>query len=463
MKLKNIYACAFLFIVTTNCNASVLDSIKDVQKIKDLVEDKKKEFSNIDLESLGIGGLKFDDVTNINLSAFKGFLTAKCAVPTLPSISESFCSDLLNGQSNLNFGQNLNLGLCSVSVGGGGYTNQAKQAEESHRKMAIEMCQKLANGVNYLSQSTNKYIGSKSSKAIDAIAPAETVKINSKYAEAKEIELNDYSLPNGKKNSDLIKPSGDLGFDNMLDNVDTIPKSLRSAYFSDNYALYSIYEKFAKTATPESNGKIDFNKVEPSIPETYLDYVQETQVEAKETFVSVPTIYEIEKKLNNEYLDLVEQNPIEVDGSSSVQMKASLLSQKRELLDEFTSINFTNEERAEANKRVLAKALNSVDEYLNVKFAEDEDKYRYEKGYIVNPSKLKADALSSTNKIIYADKVRRQQTDEVRRMANFMRQKKNQKELVKLLAEKVFIANFEFKSEIAQKEIDEILSQANTN
>ncbi|KAB7891281.1 hypothetical protein [Poseidonibacter ostreae] len=451
-------------IVTLSLLATMSANALDLSTVTNAVDtfnSKKEQFSSLDLSSLGLDGFDYDDVTNLSVSAFGGFLSAECAIPTIPSISEAFCATLLSGKAT-NLDYSLNLGLCEVGAGGGAGGDTIEETQNKYRNMAIEMCNKGAKSVNYISQSANKYVAELGGKVVSATAPITTVKMESKYAQKRDISLNDVKLPNGKKKSDYVKPDGTLGFDKMYDNSNDIPKALRTAYFGDNYALYNIYEKFAENATPDSSGKVNFKDMIPDVPETFLDYIQETQVMAKEAFAEIPTIYEIEKKLNNEFSDLTKDNPVSLNGSST-NMKAQLLSNKKALLQEFMDINVSASEYDDSDVKVLAKTLNAIEKKENIAFSESEDTYKYENGYIINPSLLKANALSSNNKIIYADKVRRQQRAEINRMADFMRKRKNNQEMVKLLAEKVFIANFDFNSQIAEKEIDEILSQAQTN
>lgn len=444
--------------VANNLYSSILpDSVtntKSAGKIDKLLEEKTSQFTNINLKSLGLDGLDYDNVANVNMSAFKGFLSSECDIPLIPQIPDDFCSDLFKG--NFKFMENLNFGLCTISADSSkGSAGDLAKKKDGYVSMATQMCESGANKVNSFSRWTNQKITGASAETLGVLAPVNTVKIKSEYTEDRDVKINDYTLPNGKKNSDIVKPDGVLGFDKIYKSNEKVPNSLREAYFKNDYQTYSIYERHAKVATPSRDGSIDLKNVSADIPETYIDYLQEVQVGTKETFTSLPTVYEYDKQLTNEFNKIQKNNPLQLNTSkSSIAMKADYIAYKKELSEKFIDINSDNSS--------LKKMQDNISSYENIKFAENEENYRLKNGYIIQPSKLKLETIPSGDKLLYADKIRKQQEEEIRRGAEYLRDSKNKKELAKLMAEKVFISNFDFNSEISQKEIEEILTQANT-
>lgn len=444
-------------LVTSNLYSSFLpDSVsntKSVGKMNDLFEQKTKQFSSIDLKTLGLDGLDYDNVANVNMSAFKGFLSSECDIPLIPQIPDDFCSDLFKG--NFKFIENLNLGLCTVGADStkGSASDWAKKKDE-YVAMATQMCENGADKVNSFSRWTNQKITGASAETMGVLAPVETVKVKSDYTEERDVKINDYKLPNGKKYSDVVKPNGVLGFDKVYAHSEEIPNSVREAYFRNDYQTYNIYERHSKVATPNRDGSIDLKNIPADVPETYIDYIQEVQVGTKETFTSLPTVYEYDKQLTNEFNKIQKSNPLRLDTSkSSIEMKADYIAYKKELSEKFMDVN--------SDTANLRKMQDSIENYENIKFMEKEEDYRFKNNYIIQPSKLKLETIPTSDRLLYADKIRKQQEEEIRRNAEFLRDAKNKKELAKLMAEKVFISNFEFNSEISQKEIEEILTQAN--
>lgn len=454
--MKYIPYILSLFIVSNLYSSTIADTItnsKSADKLNDLFADKTKQFSSIDLKSLGLDGLDYDNVANVNMSAFKGFLSNECEIPLIPQIPDDFCSDLFKG--NFKFMENLNLGLCTIGIDSTkGTASDLSKKKDGYVAMATQMCENGAGKVNSFSRWANKKITGASAETMDVLAPVSDVKVKSEFTEEKNIKLNDYTLPNGKKHSDIVKPNGVLGFDKIYTHDEKIPNSVRDAYFRNDYQTYNIYERHAKVATPSKDGSIDFKNIPTDVPETYLDYMQEVQVGTKETFTSLPTVYEYDKQLNNEFNKIQKSNPLKLDSSkSSIEMKADYIAYKKELSEKFMDIN--------SETSSLKKMQDSIGNYENTKFMENEENYRIKNNYIIQPSKLKLETIPTGDRVLYADKIRKQQEEEIRRGAEFLRESKNKKELAKLMAEKVFISNFEFSSEISQKEIEEILTQAN--
>lgn len=446
-------------IITSNLYSAMpisMENISDSKALKkatDLFESKAEQFSGIDLKSLGMDGLDYENVANVNMNVFKGFLSAECEIPLLPQIPDDFCSDLFKG--NFKFVENLNLGLCTIGVdstkGAGGDLSKKK---DEYIAMATQMCQDGADKVNSFSQWVNKKITNQSAETLGVLAPVDNVKIKSEFTKEREIKINDYTLPNGKKNSDIIKPDGVLGFDKIYSHDSKIPSSLREAYFKNDYQTYSLYERYAKVATPSKDGSIDLKNIPTDVPETYLDYMQQVQVGTKETFSQLPTFYEYDKQLNNELNLIQKKTPLRLDTSkSSIEMKADYMAYKKSLSDKFMDIN------SDTNLKKMTENINTQE---NIKFMEKEEDYRLKNSYIIQPSKLKLETIPTSDRLLYAEKIRKQQEEEIRRGAEFLRESKNKKELAKLMAEKVFISNFEYNSTISQKEIEEILTQANS-
>ena len=65
--------------------------------------------------------------------------------------------------------------------------------------MATQMCQDGADKVNSFSQWVNKKITNQSAETLGVLAPVNNVKIKSDFTKEREIKINDYTLPNGKK------------------------------------------------------------------------------------------------------------------------------------------------------------------------------------------------------------------------------------------------------------------------
>lgn len=443
--------------LATNLYSSIgLGDIKDsnaLGKVTDMFDSKVEQFSSIDLNSLGLGGLDYENVANVNMSVFKGFLSAECEIPLLPQIPDDFCSDLFN--DDFKFVENLNLGLCTVGVDTTkGDANDIMKKKDEYIDMAKEMCQKGANTGNTFSKWVNDKMINKGAETMGILAPVNTVRVKSEFTQERDIKINDYTLPNGLKNSDIVKPNGIVGFDKIYNHDEKIPNSLREAYFKNDYLTYNTYERYAKIAQPDKNGELDLKNISPQIPETYLDYMQQVQVGTKETFTAVPTIYEFDKQLNNELNLLQKKTPLNLNTSkSSIEMKADYLAYKKSVSDKLMDIN---------SSTVLKKMTDNINSQENIKFMQNEENHRLKNLYIIQPSKLKLETIPTSDKLIYAEKIRKQQEDEIKRGAEFLRESKNKKELAKLIAEKVFITNFEYNSEISQKEVEEILTQANS-
>ena len=251
-----------------------------------------------------------------------------------------------------------------------------------------------------------------------------------------------------------MKPNGVLGFDKIYNHDENIPNSLRDAYFRNDYQMYNLYERHAKVASPKKDGSIDLRNISPSVPETYLDYMQQVQVGTKETFSALPTFYEYDKQLNNELSSIQRKTPLKLNTSkTSIEMKADYMAYKKSLSEKFMDINSNTN---------LKKMTDNINSYENIRYMENEENFRLKNNYIVQPSKLKLETIPTSDRLLYAEKIRKQQEEEIRRGAEFLRESKNKKELAKLMAEKVFISNFEYNSTISQKEIEEILTQANS-
>lgn len=453
--LKILFPLAIITSSLYSATSIDIDNIsnsKAVKKATDLFASKTEQFSSIDLKSLGMDGLDYDNVANVNMSAFKGFLSSECEIPLIPQIPDDFCSDLFKG--NFKFIENLNLGLCTIGTdstkGTGGDVSKKK---DEYISMAQQMCQSGADKSNSFSQWVNQKISSQSAETLGVLAPVENVKVKSEFTKEREIKINDYKLPNGKRNSDIVKPDGVLGFDKIYNHDEKVPPTLRDAYFKNDNQTYNLYERHAKVATPNKDGSIDLKNIPANVPETYLDYMQQVQVGTKETFSSLPTFYEYDKQLNNELNTIQKRNPLKLDTSkSSIEMKADYMAYKKSLSEKFMDIN------SDTN---LKKMTENINNYENIKFMENEENYRVRNNYIIQPSKLKLETIPTSDRLLYAEKIRKQQEDEIRRGAEFLRESKNKKELAKLMAEKVFISNFEYNSSISQKEIEEILTQAN--
>lgn len=454
-KLSNVLLIAVA--LSTYLNAieisDKLKNYKSLNKANDLFQKKSEQFKSINLKSMGIDGLDYDNVANVNMSVFKGFLSSKCDFPLIPNIPTNFCENLFKGDFNIF--ENLNLGLCSIS----GDTSKGDarilmDKKNEYIKMAKETCQKGAGEINSFAKWTNDKLLGASAEAMDTLASVSEVNADSEFLGNKKVLINDYKLPNKLNNSDIIKPKGVMGFDKIYNNDKKIPTRLREAYFKNDYATYSAYERYAKT-TPAKNSEIDLTKAtNDNVPDTYLDYMQQVQVGIKESFASLPTVYEYEKKLTNEFNKLQKDNKLNLDTSkSSIEMKAEYMAYKKSLSDKFMDIN---------SDTTYKKMINGIKKYENISFAEQEEEYKLKNSYIIQASKLKVETVPTNDRFLYAEKIRRQQEQEIRRGANFLRNSKNKQDLAKLIAEKVFIANFEFNSTISQKEIEEILTQVQT-
>ncbi len=443
--------------LATNLYSSIgLDNISDSKalgKVTDMIGSKTEQFSNIDLDSLGLGGLDYENVANVNMSVFKGFLSAECEIPLLPQIPDDFCSDLFKG--DFKFVENLNLGLCTIGVDTTkGDANDIMKKKDEYINMAKEMCQEGADTVNTFSKWVNDKMINQGAETMGILAPVNTVKVKSEFTKERDVKINDYTLPNGLKNSDIVKPNGVLGFDKIYNHDEKIPNSLREAYFKNDYLTYNAYERYAKIAPPDKKGELDLKNISPQVPETYLDYMQQVQVGTKETFTAMPTFYEYDKQLNNELNLLQKKTPLKLNTSkSSIEMKADYLAYKKSISDKLMDINSNTN---------LKKMTDNINSQENIEFMQNEENHRLKNSYIIQPSKLKLETIPTSDKLIYAEKIRKQQEDEIKRGAEFLRESKNKKELAKLMAEKVFISNFEYNSEISQKEVEEILTQANS-
>lgn len=433
MKNKLYIAVATLLIAVNANSASLID---------DKISEISKKYS---LENI-LGGTSGSNSFSLDFSSFGSSLSLECDFPKLPTIPTNIC-DKIQAPSGSSFFDSLDLGMCKVT-GGADFG-----LEDNLLSLANDFCSDVNKKTNSLSFINRDIVSQYENASMKINSEAEEIFVESAYTEPRKINLTNTVFDSGLSTHDIYNPkNGVLGFDSFYEGKDsTIPKSLSKAYFENDYKMFRMYDRFVKSGSSQGGNKtVDLKSFEPKLPETYLEYTQEVEASSKNTFTSLSTLYTIEKKLKRE-VDTIKSESDELSKNSSSEiMKLEYHGIKNKMLEEL----FKDEEDKE-----LQKSLNALESYELAKFNEEEEDFRIKNAYLVNPSQLRAKTLPTQVRSVYVEKASRQLTQEARRKAEKMREIKNKQELLKLMAQKVFISNLEFRPEIAEKEIEEILTQ----
>jgi hypothetical protein len=158
-------------------------------------------------------------------------------------------------------------------------------------------------------------------------------------------------------------------------------------------------------------------------------------------------LYDLEQSLKQE-VKVILSSLGSIQGSSSTALKTSYMNQKTELIKRLLNSDITKNAKAK------------VENYMLLKFAEEEEEYRKTNGHIIQPSGEKVKTREVSARIKYAGKMMEQQSKEARRIADMQIRIKEEQNKINVLVEKVAIQSFEYNPAIVEKEIEELLAGA---
>lgn len=420
--------------------------------------------NSLDLKKMGLDGLNFDDINSLNLGTFMSAFSIQCDMPSVPKIPNDICDGIDTSDFQIN--KSFDIGVCKVTVNTGGTTDSFNSA----KSLLQDFCNRSKDTSSAVSQRINTALDLRENFDMKTNVKPDDITVESDYISGTtNIKTVDAEMPNGLKESQIYDPkNGVLGFDTIYKSGKKIPERLRNAFFDDDYATYRMYDRFAKNEDVNKLKNEDaLNKFNPTIPKTYLEYKANITANALSIAGSFPTPYVIEKQLKRDLDRIKKEIGTDIQGSTSIEMKANYLVLKDKIMTELFKTKIESEwtttkdgkqiQIDKPNQGALAKAIRDLEDYELTKFGGEEDIYKATHDTVVRPSQNKIETKKDKYKMAYTSKIFYQQKAETRRRAEKLREIKMKQEMLKLLAKKVFISNLEYKPEIAQKEIEEIL------
>jgi len=464
--VKKILSIVINLSLVSSVNAGMLDDLSKNVSGGKLDLKSLAGGAGLDLKSLGLDSLNLGDIATLNLGAFTSALSLQCnyslklpkfSIPTdVCNMSKIKTKLNKNFNFNFNFSKSLKLGKCKATASGGGGVSGSVGLKQTGAQIAENLegmrkyyCGQITQFNRVWSQTSIVDIGLRESLAWDVGSKTKEVSVESAYLPKKAVKVIDTEYTKGYHWSDLYAPQGILGFDKIYKSDKDLPDDIIESYNGDDYETFNMYSRYAKSVKPSEgeNGKfVDFTKFEIE-PSSYAQYISDLQMNVRLMEVTHVTMYELEQAIKNE-LDVIKKKIGQPSGSSSIGMKADYISKKGEMLKELT-----------APKSELGKALVKLKNYEMQKFNEEEEEYKLSHNEIVNPSNIKVLTKPESQQMKYRERMYQQQTRETRRISENNKKIKQKQGIMKLLAQKVFIANLEYNPSIAEKEIEEILGQ----
>jgi hypothetical protein len=397
-------------------------------------KDKYSQYSS------GLGFEDFD-VNGVNT----GF-SLECDLPK-PSANLDVCKILKDNTGIDIFGQlsrNFNIAGCKGSFGLG--------AGDELKKLMKSLCN-LGQQDAEVSWNVHKI---DMEKLLEAEANKKTADKPKVIKDGEtEVTLTVVKHSNGQTTETLYKKGGTIAHDTISKGA--VPPALRKAYATDDVVTYEAYERTAKMAGSK-NGKVNL-KTDSRPPETYLQYLSAKQAMIVDNMSLKPSRRVYEGNIREEIVRLKNKHGYNrLSGSSSSALKADNGRKVKAMAKELLTINVAKKNGKDIKSTTeYAKAIKGLVEYETKLFGLEKDTYNRTHSVIVQPSRQKVLLQARKNQARYSDRIVMQLRREIYEEVEFNNKLDVKKEELTRFTRRLFYESLDYKPEIAQKELEELL------
>jgi len=388
-------------------------------------------------------GIGFD---NFNLNGFSTSFGANCDLPR-PSANLDIC-DILQRSTGFDiFGhlsRTINIGKCHATFGAG--------LGDGLNDMFRNLCG-VGRQHAEISWSTHEVNMEKllEAKALDRTAKPIEVVTN----DDKRVKLKTVTYKNGQTTQSLFGKNGILTHKAI--SAGRVPTNLRTAYARDDVVTYDAYLDTAKTYQPDDPSKqLD---VKIGVPETYIEYEAKKQAVILEEETLVPSRKDYESKLRDEIKQLKDEHNFgTLNGSTSTAMLQDYKQKIEAIINDLVSLETEEDANGEDTpKTEYGKYIKGLRQYERGKFIFKQRVYRRTHDTVVQPSNKKVRIQPVQNQMKYASKIMLQQAKEIDDEVRFNEMFEKKKNDILDFTIKIFYETLNYRPEIAQKEIEELL------